>query len=129
MRPDDPPTLLEYAPATCRAPMGGLLFRPSRWSLILLLLAAAGIVWLSRRHSPWCVVAQAPSADLLGRAPVFTPDNAMLAVTRDAKLVRIDLTDGRVTQSFAQLVMGKPFQCVPFDGGRRIAIFTDDAVA
>jgi hypothetical protein len=72
------PTLLEYASlAATRQPWGPWFFRPSRRSLILMLLIGVAVTWLAARHDPWRLVATIPANYYL--TPLFTPDNEILA--------------------------------------------------
>jgi hypothetical protein len=120
---------LEYAPASGRAPANGLLFKPSRRSLLLLFIAALGAIWLARRHAPWHVIAEVPNATILGRGTYFTPGNGLLAGSVKTGLVRADLGTGRITHTFAPIVVGRSFQAIPLKGGSQVAVITDASVA
>jgi WD40 repeat protein len=113
------PTLLEYAsPAAAREPWGPLLFRPSRRSLVLLLLTAAAVTWLALRHDPWRHVASIPGDYQL--TPLFTPDNQILAFDTRFGVNLCDPTTGHVIRTVLQQIDTGTYRYYVVAGSRQI---------
>ncbi|SRR5258706_15413059 len=56
------PELLEYAnPRGLKSRWGPILFRPSRRSILLILLTLASAAWLALRHEPWRLLCEIPA--------------------------------------------------------------------
>src|SRR5436190_20939870 len=92
-------TQLEYASAaTAREPWGPLLFRPSRRSVLLLLLAGLTAWWLAARHHPWTLAAWVPYAqdDQRYRVDEFTFLDGAGLVTRHGAVRLWDPSNGRI---------------------------------
>src|SRR6266700_683340 len=117
---------LEYAPTSDRAPLGGVFFKPSYQSLLLLLVAALSILWLVRRHAPWRLFAEIPADQWLSTNPLVTPDHHLLVADRQTGLVLYDLSTGKPIRTvFPSLNLGSAY--IALNGGRRIAVFTRKA--
>jgi hypothetical protein len=113
------PTFLEYAsPAATREPWGPLFFRPSRRSLLLLLLTAAAVTWLALRHDPWRVVALIPSDYHL--APLFTPDNQILAFDTRFGVKLYDPATGQLIRTVLSKIDTGTYRYFVVSGGRQI---------
>jgi hypothetical protein len=116
------PLPLEYAPAAARAPAGGLLFKPSLRSLLLLALTALAILWLARRHTPWRFVAEIHANHRYADHPFISPDNRLFACDTQDGVRWIDLTTGRPAAVFPTFVRGAHY--FPTSDGQRIIVHT-----
>jgi hypothetical protein len=124
------PATLDYAPSSERMPLGGLLFKPSLRSFLLLLLAALAVVWLARRHNPWRQVAEIPADVPYVREPLITDDNHLLTYDQRAGVGWFDLNNGQPIKTVlsAALVASQSTQAVfPLDGGKRILLYNTTA--
>jgi hypothetical protein len=84
--------LLDYAtPRTDRRPWGPILIRPSRRSVLLLMLAITAFVWLRFRHEAWRYTGTIPA----NGGAWFTPDNQLLVYDPVTGLHLHDRTTGR----------------------------------
>src|SRR5438128_312036 len=80
------PTLDYASNQTARPPWGPILFKPSARSLILILLTAATITWIAKRHDPWQYVGpiKLPPAVITRPSVHFTPEGQLLTCGQTA---------------------------------------------
>jgi len=97
----NPAVALNYLAVPRTSVIGGLLFWPSRRSIVLLVMLAAAIFWLARRHVPWHAIADipadrfTPSSPVTGQEPWFVSATELITVDSKSGATLIDLTTGR----------------------------------
>lgn len=92
---------LEYATPHTRQPLRPILIKPSRRSLILILLTIPAFIWLSNRHHPWHRIQSIPFTPHSNSRPRFFNDE-LIIVPRGAEGIALHDARTGLQTSFTQ---------------------------
>lgn len=111
--------LLDYAgaPPGCEA-WGPVLFRPSRRSVVLLVLLGVAAGWLGVRHDPWRRVGTIPGDMAVG--PPFTRDGLILTFDSRAGVNLYDPATARLVRNVLPAIDPNACRYHVMNGGERI---------
>jgi WD40 repeat protein len=114
---------LEYASANLtRKPWGPFVVKPSRRSLLLILLSLAAAAWLTARHQPWTLTALVRSSGNYWQQTrfEFTPTNRLVICDEVAQIW--DADTGRILHQIGKSEIGKAYGPLTFNHATEILL-------